>query len=116
MINIVKYISLVATSILLASCSGNIPPTPKTIENCSDPVVVPIVHSIIHTPSSWETDMYRVTNGTVSVWIANEDYGISIAMGTNVLPDQYTSMSDQCKLLMFNTYQDYLRNLLSEEF
>ena len=50
----------------------------------------------------------------VSIWVANEDYGLSLNMGSkDAEPDQY-DMSDQCRALLYDTTQTWTRNTLNE--
>lgn len=87
----------------------------STIENCSDGPTIAVVESLRRAPNDWETDNYRLSRGDkVSVWVANEEYGISISLGADARPDAYESMSDECKALLFRETQNWYKEKLNE--
>ncbi len=88
---------------------------PATIENCSDGPTIAVVESLRRVPNEWETDNYRLSRGDeVSVWVANEDYGISISLGADAKPDAYESMPDECKTLLYRETQNWYKEKLNE--
>lgn len=88
---------------------------PGTIENCSDAPTIAVVDSLRRVPNEWETDNYRLFRGEeVSVWIANEEYGISISLGSDARPDAYNTMPDECKNLLYRATQNWYKEKLNE--
>lgn len=118
--------SVLAMGLALSACGSDlqldnifpkkdIPPAPANIGKCNDPITVAIVHSVRHNPNEWETNTYSFTNGKISVWVGNEDYGISVAPGDEAKTDQYSTMSGECKILLYRTYQSYLSKIILDE-
>ena len=88
---------------------------PGSIENCSDAPTIAVVESLRREPNEWETDNFRLARGEeASVWIANEAYGISISLGSDARPDEYNTMSDECKNLLYRATQSWYKEKLNE--
>ena len=89
---------------------------PAQIGGCNDPAVTAVIYSIQNYPDSWETDNFKMWHGNdVGVWTANEDYGLSLSLGSkDAQPDQY-QMSDNCRAVLYDTTQTWLRNTLNEK-
>ena len=89
---------------------------PTQIAGCNDPAVTAVVYSIQTYPDSWEADSYKMWHDDdVSIWTGNEDYGLSLTMGSrNASPDQY-GMSDECRAILYSTTQNWLRNTLNDK-
>lgn len=89
---------------------------PAQIAGCTDPAVTAIVYSLQNYPDSWERDTFKIRHDDdVSVWVGNEDYGLSLNMGSkDVMPDQY-AMSDQCRAILYDATQTWTRNTLNEK-
>ena len=87
---------------------------PTQIGACKDPAVTAVIYSIQSHPESWDTDSYRMWhNNDVSIWTANEDYGLSLTMGTkNASPDRY-KIDDDCRAILYTTTQTWLGNALN---
>lgn len=86
-----------------------------TIESCSDGPTIAVVESLRRAPNEWETDNYRLFRGDkVSVWVANEEYGISISLGADARPDAYETMPDECKSLLYRETQNWYKEKLNE--
>ena len=89
---------------------------PTQIGGCTDPAVTAVVYSIDNYPDSWESDSFQMWHDDdVSVWTGNEDYGLSLTMGSSrAQPDQYV-MNDQCRAVLYEATQEWLRNTLNEK-
>lgn len=89
---------------------------PTQIAGCTDPAITAIVYSIQNNPAGWERDSFQMWHDDdVSIWTANEDYGLSITMGgKEARPDEY-EMSDQCRVILYDTTQAWLRKTLNEK-
>lgn len=87
---------------------------PTQIGGCTDPAVTAIVYSIQTYPDGWERDTFKMWHDDdVSIWVANEDYGLSLNIGSqDVQPDQYV-MSDQCRAVLYDATQTWTRNTLN---
>lgn len=111
---------LILTAMVAAGVNHRLPgnnefkDAPAQIEGCDDPAIVAVIYSIRTYPDSWQTDNYRMWHGSdVSVWTANQDYGLSLSMNTkDASPNQY-EMSDQCRAVLYDTTQTWVRNTLN---
>lgn len=88
---------------------------PSTIGSCSDAPTIAVVESLRREPNEWETDNYKLARGEeVSVWIANEEYGISISLGSEASADAYNTMPAECKNLLYRETQTWYKEKLNE--
>ena len=112
----IAMLSTTAGMIYFATRNDHFKNAPTEIAGCKDPAVTAVIHSIRNYPNSWETDNYQMWHDEdVSIWTANEDYGLSLTMGSsNASPDHY-AMDDQCRAVLYDTTQTWLRNTLNEK-
>lgn len=81
---------------------------PSNYGECRDAPVVAVIHSLKTEPFKWDTDLYTLTNKDVSVWVANEDYGLSITVGGRAKPDMY-QLDDACRAELYSSIQNWMR-------
>jgi len=87
---------------------------PKQIDKCSDQTVVAVVYSLRTDPQSWTSDSYNLSYGNaVKIWVANEDYGLNIGLGSDISNGAKYDMSDECRALLYSATQDWRTNYVT---
>lgn len=81
---------------------------PDHIGACHDPSVAAVIYSIQQNPASWDMDRYSMWHSDdISVWIANEDYGLSLTIGSKTASTNDYQMSDECRSMLFDTINEW---------
>lgn len=90
---------------------------PTSIDNCKDPAVSSIIYSLRKYPIRWDSDEYTIEHVSgVTVWVANQERGLSISIDKNsILPYQYP-FTDECGgTLLYSTILKWNKISLNEK-
>ena len=73
-----------------------------TREGCNQRGVLAAVWSLENQPDDWSYDGFRLGKGDISIWVANDDYGLEI--------NGFTGLTQQCRALLFTATQRLAEN------
>jgi len=74
---------------------------------CDQRGVLAVVWSLEYQPDDWTYDGFRLKKGDVSIWVANDNYGLEI--------NGFTTLTPACRALLYKKTQKLAENRVSVE-
>ncbi len=116
--------ALAAALLAVAGCGFDKPPSVVMQAGAEGPAVLPeeggCDQSValqlawqLRNRLGWADDGYRINNGRVWIWHANEVYGMAVGVNDNVSPRNESQFTKECRAVLYDAVGTAQRNIVA---